>query len=110
MHIKNSLLCCTFLALIISTTPVNAAGIAPALTTPDGRSALTSDADALLLGLQQGEYQIIRQNRPGTILVDFGNPIGNFSNNGVLVGPSQFGWVSYGKSGVHIYPANPIQR
>jgi hemolysin activation/secretion protein len=35
MHIKNSLLCCTFLALIISTTPVNAAGIAPALTTPD---------------------------------------------------------------------------
>lgn len=34
MYIKNSLLSCTFLALIISTTPVNAAGIAPALTTP----------------------------------------------------------------------------
>lgn len=38
MHIKNSLLCCTFLALIISTTPVNAADIAPALTTPDEQS------------------------------------------------------------------------
>ncbi|WP_036307979.1 hemagglutinin repeat-containing protein [Methylophilus sp. 5] len=76
----------------------------------DGRSSLIANPNELLAGIHSGAYTIVRQNRPGTVLIDFGKTIGNFSDNGVLVGPSQYGWVSYGKNGVHIYPANPVQR
>jgi hypothetical protein len=88
---------------------INVAAQARHINPIDGRSTLTANPNELLRGLVNGEFSIIRQNRPGTVLVDFGKPIGTFSNNRVPVGPSRYGWVSYGRDGVHIYPANPVQ-
>jgi hypothetical protein len=73
-----------------------------------GRSPVTSDAQALLDGVHAGDYPIIRINPRGQPVVDFGKPIGEY------VTPSgshstQFGTLHFGKNGVHIVPANPVQ-
>jgi hypothetical protein len=79
----------------------------------DGRSVLTADPARLLTGLRNGEFAILRQPKPGQLVVDFGRPIGDFwslrSGQPALVGPTNYGSVMYGKNGVHIVPANPVQ-
>lgn len=79
----------------------------------DGRSVLTADPNDLLQGLLNGQYSILRQPKPGQVVVDFGQPIGDFwskaSGLPAYVGPTNFGSVMYGKNGVHIVPANPVQ-
>jgi len=87
-----------------------------ALHTPpvnDGRSVLTADPADLLKGLHEGQYPILRQPKPGQVMVDFGKPIGEFwsraSGQPMPVGPTNFGSVMFGKNGAHIVPANPVQ-
>ncbi len=78
----------------------------------DGRSVLTADPADLLRGLHEGQYPILRQPKPGQVMVDFGRPIGEFwnlSGTPTRVGPTNFGSVLYGKKGAHIVPANPVQ-
>ena len=75
----------------------------------DGRSVLTANPSDLLKGLHDGEFTILRQPKPGQVVVDFGAPIGEYWSQGVKVGETQFGSVMYGKKGVHIVPANPNQ-
>jgi filamentous hemagglutinin len=75
----------------------------------DGRSILASNPETLLQGLQDGSFTILRQPKPGQVIVDFGKPIGEYWSNGVRVGETQFGSVSFGKNGAHIIPANPKQ-
>lgn len=79
----------------------------------DGRSVLTADPAELLEGLHKGQYSILRQPKPGQVVVDFGTPIGDFwskaSGQPSYVGSTNFGSVMYGKNGVHIVPANPVQ-
>ena len=75
----------------------------------DGRSVLTSDPAALLQGLHDGSFKILRQPKSGQVIVDFGKPIGEYWSNGVKVGETQFGSVLFGKNGAHIIPANPKQ-
>jgi LysM repeat protein len=79
----------------------------------DGRSVLTADPLELLGGLRNGEFDILRQPKPGQAIVDFGRPIGEFwtirTGTPTYVGPTNFGAVMYGKKGAHIYPVNPVQ-
>jgi filamentous hemagglutinin len=75
----------------------------------DGRSVLTANPADLLQGLHNGDFTILRQPKPGQVVVDFGKPIGEYWSNGARVGETQFGSVSYGKKGAHIIPANPKQ-
>jgi hypothetical protein len=75
----------------------------------DGRSPLTVNAQDLLDGLHMGDYSILRQTRPNSVVVDFGKPIGEFWQNGTAVGQTQYGTVHFGTKGTHIVPANPIQ-
>ncbi|ROH88264.1 hypothetical protein ED236_02010 [Pseudomethylobacillus aquaticus] len=75
----------------------------------DGRSPLTVDPQGLLDGLHAGEYSILRQTRPNSVTADFGRPIGEFWQNGTVVGPTQYGTVHFGNKGTHIVPANPKQ-
>ncbi|WP_413208503.1 polymorphic toxin type 50 domain-containing protein, partial [Rhodospirillum sp. A1_3_36] len=76
------------------------------------RSTLTADPQTLLDGVHSGQYPIVRKIPRGntaSYIVDFGSPIGDFKNNGTLVGPTQYGQLVQGKHGVHIIPANPNQ-
>ncbi len=75
----------------------------------DGRSVLTTDPSDLLQGLLNGDFTILRQPKPGQVVVDFSKPIREYWSNGTKVGETQFGSVSYGKKGAHIIPANPNQ-
>jgi len=80
----------------------------------DGRSVLTADPTDLLQGLHEGNYSILRQPKPGQVVVDFGKPIGEFwtipsGQQPINLGPTNYGSVMYGKKGVHIVPANPKQ-
>jgi RHS repeat-associated protein len=75
----------------------------------DGRSVLTADPADLLKGLHNGESTILRQPKPGQVVVDFGKPIGEYWSNGTKVGETRFGSIMYGKKGAHIVPANPTQ-
>lgn len=75
----------------------------------DGRSVLTASPSDLLQGLHDGAFTILRQPKPGQVVVDFGKPIGEFWSNGARVGETQFGSVAFGKKGAHIIPANPNQ-
>lgn len=75
----------------------------------DGRSVLTADPAELLKGLHAGDFKILRNPKPGQVVVDFNAPIGEYWSNGIKVGQTQFGSVSYGKKGAHIIPANPKQ-
>jgi hypothetical protein len=54
-------------------------------------------------------FVILRQPKPGQVIVDFGKPIGEYWNNGTKVGETQFGAVSFGKNGAHIIPVSPRQ-
>ena len=62
-----------------------------------GRSVLTANPQELLEGLHQGSFTILRQPKPGQIVVDFGRPIGEFWSSGVRVGETRFGSVLFGK-------------
>lgn len=79
----------------------------------DGRSVLTADPNDLLSGLQNGDFAILRQPKPGQVVVDFGQPIGDFwsikTGQPTYIGQTNYGSVMYGKNGVHIVPANPTQ-
>jgi filamentous hemagglutinin len=79
----------------------------------DGRSVLTADPTDLLKGLHDGQFSVLRQPKPRQVVVDFGKPIGEFwskaSGQPIYVGPTNYGSVMYGKNGVHIVPANPVQ-
>jgi YD repeat-containing protein len=75
----------------------------------DGRSVLTVDPSDLLQRLHSGDFTILRAPKPGQVVVDFRQPIGEYWSNGTRVGETQFGSVSYGKKGAHIIPANPNQ-
>lgn len=75
----------------------------------DGRSVLTANPLELLRGLHEGAFTILRQPKPGQVVVDFGRPIGEYWAGGVRVGETNFGSVAYGKNGAHIIPANPNQ-
>lgn len=79
----------------------------------DGRSVLTADPTELLQGLHDGQYSILRQPKPGQVIVNFVNPIGEFwsksSGQPTKIGPTSYGSVMYGKNGAHIIPANPVQ-
>lgn len=79
----------------------------------DGRSVLTADPSELLTGLQKGDFAILRQPKPGQVVVDFGQPIGDYwsirQGTPAYVGPTNYGAVAYGKNGAHIYPVNPVQ-
>lgn len=75
----------------------------------DGRSVLTENPTGLLQRLHDGAFTILRHPKPGQVVVDFGKPIGEYWSNGVKVGETQFGSISFGKNGAHIIPANPNQ-
>lgn len=75
----------------------------------DGRSVLTANPSELLRGLHEGAFTILRQPKPGQVVVDFGRPIGEYWAGGVRVGDTNFGSVAYGRNGAHIIPANPNQ-
>jgi hypothetical protein len=75
----------------------------------DGRSVLTANPSNLLQGLHDGAFKILRQPRPGQVVVDFGKPIGEYWRKGVRMNETQFGSVLFGKKGAHIVPANPNQ-
>jgi RHS repeat-associated protein len=75
----------------------------------DGRSFLTTNPTQLLEGLHNDLFTILRQPKPGQVVVDFGMPIGEYWSNGVRVGETNFGSVLFGKKGAHIIPANPNQ-
>lgn len=75
----------------------------------DGRSVLTENPTELLQRLHDGAFMILRHPKPGQVVVDFGKPIGEYWSNGVKVGETQFGSISFGKNGAHIIPANPNQ-
>ncbi len=73
-----------------------------------GKSILKANPQTLLEGVNSGKYTILRTNQ-NNVIVDFGENIGTFFQNGKVVGPTRYGTIHYGQNGAHIVPANPIQ-
>jgi hypothetical protein len=79
----------------------------------DGRSVLLVDPQELIAGLHEGKFTILRQPKPGQVIVDFGKPIGEhwerYSGVPTPAGLTRFGAVFFGKKGVHIVPVSSQQ-
>lgn len=73
-----------------------------------GKSIFNANPQTLLDGVNSGKYSILRTNQ-NNVVVDFGENIGTFFQNGKAIGPIRYGTIHYGNKGTHIVPANPIQ-
>jgi len=73
-----------------------------------GKSILDANPQTLLDGVNAGKYSILRSNQ-NNVIVDFGENIGTFFQNGKAIGPTRYGTIHYGNKGAHIVPANPLQ-
>ncbi len=75
-----------------------------------GKSVLYGNEAGLIEGVRWGNYKVIRTISANKVIVDFRHFIGTYYDNGKYVGPSRYGVVTWRKTGVHIYPANPKQN
>lgn len=76
----------------------------------DGNGILTENPAILLEGIQTGNFPILRQVGTGNkYIVDFKQDIGVYFKDGVRIGNTQYGIVTFSKTGAHIIPASPVQ-